>query len=221
MVVTRSALIGRHAERDRLQEALKSAERGSGSVVLLAGEAGVGKTRLADEVADGSGGAVLRGAAVQGAGTPYGPIVAALRSYLRANPDGLDDCGPLRAHLALVLPELGEPAPATDRATLFEAVRGALANVVREEHAVLILDDLQWSDDATLELLSALAEPLGELPLLVLAAYRSDGLPRDHLLRRIRHELRRGGGPRAPLVGAPPTGEDAGRRGGGLAGAGP
>ena len=56
-----------------------------------------------------------------------------------------------------------------------------------------MLDDLQWSDDATLDLLAALAEPLAELPLLVVGAYRSDGLPRDHMLRRLRHELRRGG----------------------------
>ena len=57
----------------------------------------------------------------------------------------------------------------------------------------MVLDDLHWSDDATLELLAALAEPLADLPLLVVGAYRSDGLPRDHLLRRLRHELRRGG----------------------------
>ena len=57
----------------------------------------------------------------------------------------------------------------------------------------MVLDDLQWSDDATLELLPALAESLAGLPLLLVAAYRSDGLPRDHMLRRVRHELRRGG----------------------------
>jgi len=57
----------------------------------------------------------------------------------------------------------------------------------------VVLDDLQWSDDATLELLPALAESLTELPLLLVAVHRSDGLPRDHALRRVRHELRRGG----------------------------
>ena len=56
-----------------------------------------------------------------------------------------------------------------------------------------MLDDLQWSDEATLELLPALAEPLGELAVLVIAAYRSDGLPRDHGVRRLRNDLRRGG----------------------------
>ena len=128
-----------------------------------------------------------------GAAAPYGPIAAALRSYLRAKPDGLVDCGPLQRHLALVLPELGDPAPVSDRPTLFEAVRCAFAHVASEQHVLVVLDDLQWSDEVTLELLPALAEPLSHLPLLLVAAYRSDGLPRDHTLRRLRHELRRSG----------------------------
>ena len=74
-----------------------------------------------------------------------------------------------------------------------EAVRGAFAHLAREQTVLLLLDDLHWSDDATLELLATLAEPLGELPILVVAGYRSDGLPRDHALRRLRHELRRDG----------------------------
>ena len=57
----------------------------------------------------------------------------------------------------------------------------------------MVLDDLHWSDDATLELLPALAESLADMPLLLVATYRSDGLPRDHALRRARHELRRAG----------------------------
>src|SRR4029079_11128389 len=95
-------------------------------------------------------------------------------------------------HLARILPELGNPAPTTDRATLFEAVRRAFEQVAEAPH-VVVLDDLQWSDDATLDLLAGLAEPLTNLLLVVLAAYRSDGLPRDHALRQLRHDLRRGG----------------------------
>jgi DNA-binding CsgD family transcriptional regulator len=120
-------------------------------------------------------------------------VVSALRSLLRVDAQALDDCGPLRDQLALILPELGEPAPQSDRPTLFEAVRAALGHVAREETAVVVLDDLQWSDEATLELLPALAESVSELQLLIVATYRSDGLPRDHPLRRVRHELRRSG----------------------------
>ena len=72
-------------------------------------------------------------------------------------------------------------------------MRCALAHVAAERPALVILDDLHWSDEATLELLSALAEPLSELDVLVIAAYRSDGLPRDHGVRRLRNDLRRTG----------------------------
>ena len=185
--------MGRRAERERLGRALERAGRGEGGVVLLSGEAGVGKTRIAEDLAAGSRVRVLAGRAEHGAGAPYGPVVAALRSHLRWRPEALDGCGPLRPHLALILPELGDPAAVSDRATLHEAVRAGLAHLAAEEPALLILDDLQWSDDATLELLRSLAGPLARMPLLVIAGYRSDGLPREHTLRRLRHQLRRDG----------------------------
>ena len=189
----RSTLVGRQVARARLEEALERARLGEGSFVLVSGEAGVGKTRLAAEVAGAADATVLTGTSSHGGTAPYGPVVTALRSHLRAEPGGLDECGPLRPHLALILPELGDPAPATDRATLFEAVRCAFAHLARETPALVVLDDLQWSDEATLELLSALAATVEDLSLLVIGAYRSDGLPRQHGLRRLRNELRRAG----------------------------
>jgi predicted ATPase/DNA-binding CsgD family transcriptional regulator len=174
-------IVGREHERARLAAALKEPR-----IVLVSGEAGVGKSRLLAEVATVPGMVVLRGAPVQGGTAPFGPLVAALRSYLQLRPDGLEECGPLRAQLALLLPELGVAAEA-DRMTLFEAIRCALASIAARHRAVVILDDLQWSDEATLEVLAALSEP----PLPILAAYRSDGLPRQHGIRRLRHELRR------------------------------
>jgi len=188
----RSPLVGRGSELEELAEAAGQARLGHGSIVLLAGEAGVGKSSLAEAATDGFD-VVLRGAASSGATVSYGPIVDALRSRLRVDPEALADCGPLLPQLALLLPELGEPAAESERATIFEAVRCAFAHLSAEEPAVVVLDDLQWSDETTLELLAALAEPLRHLPVLVIAAYRSDGLPRDHRLRWLRNELRRGG----------------------------
>ncbi|HWM11187.1 MAG TPA: AAA family ATPase [Solirubrobacteraceae bacterium] len=188
-----SALIGRESERERLGTALRRATQGAGSIVLVAGEAGIGKTRLAQDLAEDLEAPILWGRAGEGAMVPYGPIVAALRSYLRSSPMGLSGSGSLGRHLALLLPELGEPGAETDRATLFEAVCAALEAMTAEGTRLVVLDDLQWSDESTLELLPALAEPLESLPLLVVAIYRSDGLPRGHLLRRLRHELRRVG----------------------------
>ena len=193
---TQTALVGREDELAQLQELLSRASAGEGSLLLLCGEAGVGKTRLTAALAEeaaGSGFGVLRGAAVSGSTAPYGPIVDALRSQLRGDPAALAECGPLRAHLALLLPELGPAATESDRATIFEAIRCALAHLAAERPLLIVLDDLQWSDETTIELLAALASPLRELPVLVLAAYRSDGLPREHRLRWLRNELRRAG----------------------------
>src|SRR4051794_35495049 len=188
----RSPLVGRESELAELAEAAEQARLGHGSIVLLAGEAGVGKSSLAEAATDGFE-VVLCGAASNGVTVSDGPIVDALRSRLRIDPEALADCGPLLPHLALLLPELGEPAVESERATIFEAVRCAFAHLSAEEPAIVVLDDLQWSDETTLELLAALAEPLRQLAVLVIAAYRSDGLPRDHRLRWLRNELRRGG----------------------------
>lgn len=187
---THEPLVGRASELAQLAEAAERARQGQGAIVLLCGEAGVGKSSLAAEVAAGFG-LSLRGSASNGVTVSYGPIVDALRSQLRAEPDSLAECGPLLPHLALLLPELGEPAAESERTTIFEAIRCALAHLSSEQPLLLVLDDLQWSDETTLELLAALAGPLAQLPVLVIAAYRSDGLPRDHRLRWLRNELRR------------------------------
>jgi DNA-binding NarL/FixJ family response regulator len=188
-----TALIGRREEQERLAQALQRADAGNGALILIAGEAGVGKTRLADTLASAPGVLVLRGRATSGAASPYGLIGAALRSQLRSDPKLLDSLGPLKPHLAGILPELGAAAEETNRATLFEAVCAAVTHLGSDRRLVLLLDDLHWSDAATLELLSALAEPLCGTAVVIVGTYRSDGLPRDHTLRRLRNELRRAG----------------------------
>ena len=200
-------LIGREREQARLQAWAAEAFAGRGSLVLLAGEAGVGKTSLARRALAGSGLQVLEGVGAQGGTSAFGPVVEVLRAHLRSQGGGPLVEGPLAAHLALLLPELGPPAAEADRATLFEAIRLALAAIAARGPAALFLDDLQWADDATLELLGALARSLDTQPLLVLGAYRSDELPRDHPIRRLRSELRRAG--RLRQVTVEPLGAEA------------
>jgi DNA-binding NarL/FixJ family response regulator len=183
-------VIGRDAERAWFEEAAGDAIAGHGALVMLGGDAGVGKTRLAEEVATTADATFLRGAASPAA-PPYCPMVAALRQHLRRVPDGLEDCGRLRGHLALLLPELGDAVAGSDRATLFESIRCGLATIARRQPTIILLDDLQWSDDATLELLAALATTLHDLPVLLIAAYRTDEVPRSHPLRALRTALRR------------------------------
>jgi DNA-binding NarL/FixJ family response regulator len=200
-------LIGREREQAQLQAWVAEALGGRGSLVLLAGEAGVGKTSLARRALAGSGLPVLEGVGVQGGTSAFGPVVEVLRAHLRAAGAGPLVEGPLSAHLALLVPELGPPAPEGDRATLFEAIRLALAAIAARRPAALFLDDLQWADDATLELLAALARSLDAQPLLVLGAFRSDELPRGHPIRRLRSELRRAG--RLRQVTVEPLGAEA------------
>src|SRR3954451_21534032 len=125
-------LVGRTEERDRLAAALDAARAGEGTIVLISGEAGVGKSRLAAHVSEASDALVLTGAGETSGSPPYGPLVAALRAYRRPRPQGLRDCGPLTDQLALLLPELGPPPAGTDRSSLFEAVRCALANIAAD-----------------------------------------------------------------------------------------
>jgi DNA-binding NarL/FixJ family response regulator len=184
-------LVGRERERGALRHGIAVAAGGDGGILLLAGEGGMGKTTLVESILAEDGTLVLRGAADQRAVRPYAPIVSALRAYKRAVPDGLRGSGPLSEHLALILPELGSPPPDTDQATLFEAVGNLFEQIARRGPTVVFLDDLQWVDDATAELLLHLDRTLETAPVLVLGAYRSDEVSRGHPLRRVRSELRR------------------------------
>jgi len=185
--------IGRERECAQLASPIAEALRGHGSLILVAGEAGVGKTTLARQALSRSGLTVLEGFATPGGASAFAPLVEVLRAHLRSARDGPLVEGPLADHLALLLPELGPAAPQGDPAALFEAIRLALATIAAQQPTAIFLDDLQWADDATLELLPALARTLSEQPLLILAAYRSDELPRAHPIRRIGSELRRSG----------------------------
>jgi predicted ATPase len=146
--VSESSIIGRHGERARLSAALADATAGRGALVLLSGEAGSGKTRLAEDVLAAGDATFVRGTATP-ACSPFGPLTTAIRGYLRLRPGGLDACGPLKAHLALLLPELGDARHSDDRATLFEAIRCGLKAIVAHGPVAILLDDLQWSDEAT------------------------------------------------------------------------
>jgi DNA-binding CsgD family transcriptional regulator len=184
------AVVGRERELAELATTFAGAARGDGALVFLAGEAGVGKTTLAEQAARRSG---LQTLAVATPRTclPYGPLVSALRAFTRAHPDGLADCGPLTPFLAVLLPELGTAPESADAATLQEALTAAVMTVAAYEPSVFVLDDVHWADHSTLETLEVVAGAIADQPCVVVATYRSDEVPRDHPLRRLRRDLRR------------------------------
>ena len=191
----RPPFVGREAELAALQRQLVGAARGDGGIALVAGEPGVGKTRLLAELAARActeGWTVLAGAAYDTEGMPpYLPFIEALRRHMRAaTPDRLRaQLGAAAAAVAVLLPELRErlpdlPAatavsPEQERYRLFEAVCDALDGIARagETGLLLLLDDLHCADVPSLQLLQHLGRRLGGVPLLVLAAYRSVDAP--------------------------------------------
>ena len=146
--------------------------------MLLAGEAGIGedppdrRARRPPPTA-----AVLRGAASHDATPAYGPVVAALRSHLRANPGRARRLrAARRAPAACCCPSSAPPPDDVDRRPCARRSAARSSRSRRDRGALLVLDDLQWSDAATLELLTDLAPTLADTRLLILGAYRSDEL---------------------------------------------
>lgn len=106
-----ATVIGRTRESAELDAALVAIRAGRGGLLLLASEAGVGKTHLASD-AQRRQGLLAPRSNLQESAPSYAPITAAFRAYLRVVPDGLSDFGPVAANLALLLLELGSPRQA-------------------------------------------------------------------------------------------------------------
>jgi DNA-binding CsgD family transcriptional regulator len=186
-------MVGRERELDELGVVLAAAADRKGRLLLLAGEAGVGKTSLVEAAVAATRLTFLAAAGRLDGSAPYSPVAAVVRELIRRDPEALPRRGALVAHLAAIVPELG-PVPAeSDRETLVAALRHAFELMAARAPTVVFFDDLQWADAATLELLPLLAEAAQDRPLLILGAYRSDEIPRGHALRRLRVELRRAG----------------------------
>ncbi|MDX6630450.1 MAG: hypothetical protein QOH00_2696 [Gaiellales bacterium] len=184
-------LIGREGERSALEAACASVRNGLGCCVLVTGEAGIGKTRLATHALATAGLAAYTGAARASGAAPYAPVAQVLRECLRQSPGLLEACGALAPYLARLLPELGLPAEDAGEAALVEALRRAFAEAGARGPVSLVLDDLHWADEATLALLPELAGGLRDTPVLLVMLAR-DEVPADsHRLRRLRGQLRR------------------------------
>jgi len=198
--IVSTGLVGRAAELDELRSAQAQARKGQPVTVLLGGEAGVGKTRLVTEFAAEAvegGVRVVVGQCVElgGDGLPYAPVAGALRDLVvqLGAERVLDLSGPTRDALVGLLPELGvSSGDLTDgRGRLFEAVTVLLERVSAERPLLLLVEDLQWADGSTRDLLRFVVRALGAARVLVVGTYRSDEIHRSHPLRPFLAELDR------------------------------
>ncbi len=184
-----SPFVGRQHELGEIERSLSAAQAGRGAFVLISGEAGIGKTRLADAAAEhaaAKGFRVLWGRSWESAGAaPFWPWVQILRACvrdlgdgaLRENPpDVLEHVAELAAEIRQRVPVPDLPPRSTDseeaRFARFDALSTFLAHAARERPLLLILDDVHWADLTSLALLEFFAQGLPGLPVLVLASYR-------------------------------------------------
>ncbi len=198
---------GREVERAALAGAWKRVQAEGAGVVLVSGEPGIGKTRLAAELAraaHGDGGLVLVGRCDEHVAAPYAPWVEALR-HLVGHVDETVLAGNVARHggeLGRLVPEAlrrveGAPAPVeadpeSERLWLFDAVVDVLATAAEETPVLLVLDDAQWADSASVALLRHLVRHVSpDAALLVVVTYRDTDVDRTHALAPALAELRR------------------------------
>ncbi|HWK28118.1 MAG TPA: AAA family ATPase [Solirubrobacter sp.] len=198
--VTSSRFVGRLAELAELRAALTEAVEGRPSLAFVAGESGLGKTRLLSELeraARTDGIRVIGGDCVElGEGElPYAPLVGALRPLARSGHPAFGALsGAARGALARILPGLGsgvDEDEATAQARLFDALLELLELLAGEDGLMLTIEDLHWADRSTRAFLVYLAASLCRERVLVVTTYRPDELHRRHPLRPLLAELER------------------------------
>ncbi len=199
-------LVGRTREMELLGHALAEARKGAGRCVVLGGEAGIGKSRLVAELCHRAAAErciILEGHCFeQDISFPYAPWIDALRAFLatRAASEIRDLLGSLASEFVKLLPELSllipglEPNPPLDaeseKRRLFEVLARFVAQLAESQPLLVVLEDLHWSDESSLELLHFCARRFGALPILLVSTYRNDEIsPRlSHYLAELNRD---------------------------------
>ncbi|HET7828148.1 MAG TPA: AAA family ATPase [Candidatus Limnocylindrales bacterium] len=209
--VSSPVFVGRREELRQIKAAVDRVDTGEWSIVVVAGEAGAGKSRLVAEIAAWSverGVRVLVGHAVElgDVGLPFAAVSEAVRQLTPRELDML--AAAERRELARLVPGLASthPAPvalhdepAAIQAAFYEHLRAALARISRERPVLLVLEDLHWADGSTRDLLRYLARNLDAVRVTLLLTYRSDDLHRRHPLGHVLADLDRLGAERITL----------------------
>jgi predicted ATPase/DNA-binding NarL/FixJ family response regulator len=196
--------VGRRAEIEALDQLLGSTCAGAGTMVFVTGEPGIGKTHLLSELVRGGerrGCLVLEGSAAEfERELPFGPVIDALDAYIqslgprivdRLAADGLSDLAEVFPSLRSLRSASDASRTATERFFPYHAVRELLERLGAQQPLVLILDDLHWADDSSLELVAHLLRRPPEGPIMVAGSFRS-GQVDDMLLAAIEAASRTG-----------------------------
>lgn len=181
--------IGRDNDLQRLQGLFAHALEGNGQIALISGEAGIGKTRFANEAETWSAqrGLVLRGNCFQTeSAQPYAPLLDLLRYFLatRSKDEIKRAIGPHAVSLLRLMPELEvhfpdivpapTPDPKIEKQRIFQSLTQIFMELARNKPLVVIIEDLHWSDSTSLEFLLLLARRIAPLPIFLVLTYRSD-----------------------------------------------
>jgi class 3 adenylate cyclase len=199
-------LAGRAAELETLVAAWKDSTEGRRKAVLISGEPGIGKTRLATEIAliaQRQGGLVLGGRCDEELELPFQPFAEALRFQVELDDAPVAWFGALAGELTRLVPDFGEHvndvgAPVrgdaeSDRQRLFDAITAWLRATAASIPVLLVLDDLHWADRPTLLLLRHLIYETAHDAVCIVGTYRSTDLDRTHPLATMLGDLRRDG----------------------------
>ena len=200
----RQGLVGRAAELGVLADCWRDAVAGTRRLVLLTGDAGIGKTRLAAEIARRAredGAVVLYGRFDEDALAPYQPVVEMVRGWSSgASLEPLRErLGARAAELGILFSELGPPPdehagdPDSRRLRLFDAIAALLDEAGAHAPIVLVFDDLHWADRPTLQLLRHLVRAPHPRRVLLLGTYREAELDAGHPLTELASDVRREG----------------------------
>ncbi len=194
--------VGRRTPRQRLERALESALGGEGQMVLVRGEAGIGKTRLSAEFAAYAlecGAMVLFGSCRSERNMSYAPIAHAFQVWMESVDDLSSRLGENAGELVRLVPELAEYAPEleaptesdaeTERLRMYDAIGEWLVDASRDEPIVLILDSIHWSGPATLQLIAHILPMLAGARVLLVATVRPDDARAEDLVRSAQEEL--------------------------------
>ena len=200
MLLDKTPFVGREAELTQLERILEQALRGRGGVVLIGGEPGIGKTRLAEEIeirAQHKGMLTFIGHCYEmEAVIPYAPFVEILEATAETIPadtfrEVMGDSAPELARFApqikKMFPDIPPPADLPgeeDRRYTFNSISRYMRRSAAVRPIMLILDDLHWGDESTLLLLEHLALNLGDVPVLMIGTYRDVELATSRPLAR-------------------------------------